>query len=231
MSVRSREVARTRRLSPGLLIIVIGAIILIKAVRPGLLTQQQRSHSDLASLSNPEQAATLPPTVAESGVPALQSNVTENQPVRLVISSLGIDAPIQPVGLVPMVEDGEQYYQWQVPDGPVVGWHKISARLGEPSNTVLNGHNNVYGQVFRNLASLEVGAEVVVYDAERAHTYIVIQNERVAEFGQPLAVRLENARWIQPADEEQITLVSCWPYASNTHRVIVTAEPANKADS
>lgn len=130
-----------------------------------------------------------------------------------------------------MVEDEEHYYQWQVPDGDAVGWHKISARLGEPGNTVLNGHNNVYGQVFKDLASLEVGAEIEVYSAENSYAYVVTQKEVVAEFGQPLSARLENASWIQPGDEEQITLVSCWPYISNTHRVIVVAKPANKVPS
>lgn len=242
MSIQSGEETKTRRLSPGLLIIVLGTIIFIKALHPGLLTQQQGSHSDLVNHSNSEQAITVlpespkanrpvPSTIAGSDSPTLPSNFTKNQPVRLVISSLGIDAPIQPVGLVPMVEDGERYYQWEVPDGLAIGWHKISARLGESGNTVLNGHNNVYGQVFRDLASLEVGAEIVVYDAEKSHTYKVTQSEIVAEFGQPLAVRLENASWIQPRDEEQITLVSCWPYASNTHRVIIVAKPAIKAAS
>jgi LPXTG-site transpeptidase (sortase) family protein len=242
VSIRSREETKTRRLSPGLLIIILGAIIFIKALHPGPLTQQQGSHSDPIDQSNSKQVLTMLPespqanrpvtsTIAGSDAPALSSNFTKNQPVRLVISSLGIDTPIQPVGLVPMVEDGERYYQWEVPDGRAVGWHKISARLGESGNTVLNGHNNVYGQVFRDLASLEVGAEIVVYDAEKSHTYIVTQSEIVAEFGQPLAVRLENARWIQPGDEEQITMVSCWPYASNTHRVIVVAKPASKTAS
>lgn len=242
MSIRSGEETRTRRFSPGLLIIVLGAIIFIKALHPGLLTQQRGSHLESDGQSNSDQAITMlpespqanrpvPSTVAGSNASTLHSNFTKNQPVRLVISSLDIDAPIQPVGLVPMVEDGERYYQWQVPDGLAVGWHKISARLGESGNTVLNGHNNVYGQVFKDLASLEVGAEIVVYDAEKSHTYIVTQSEIVAEFGQPLAVRLENASWIQPGDEEQITLVSCWPYATNTHRVIVVAKPAIKSAS
>jgi sortase A len=37
--------------------------------------------------------------------------------------------------------------------------------------------------------------------------------------------RLENARWIGPFPDERLTLVTCWPYTNNTHRVIVIAKP------
>lgn len=241
MSVRSGKVARTRRFSPTLLIIAIGAIILIEGLSPGLLTQQLGSHSDLPGQSNLEQAIPMLPetplenqelgsTAVDSGAPALQSNLTDNQPVRLVISALGVDAPIQPVELAPVAEGGNRYFQWQVPDGRAVGWHKAGARLGEPGNTVLNGHNNIHGQVFKDLADLEVGAEIVVHGAERSYAYMVTQKEIVAELGKPLSKRLENAHWIQPTDEERITLVSCWPYVSNTHRVIIMAEPADNVE-
>jgi len=38
-------------------------------------------------------------------------------------------------------------------------------------------------------------------------------------------VRQENARWIAPTDDERLTLVTCWPYTNNTHRVVVVAKP------
>ncbi len=43
--------------------------------------------------------------------------------------------------------------------------------------------------------------------------------------GQPDEVRRENARWIQPTEDERITLTTCWPYTSNTHRLIIVAKP------
>ena len=42
---------------------------------------------------------------------------------------------------------------------------------------------------------------------------------------QPLEVRRQNATWIQPTLDERLTLVTCWPYTNNTHRLIVVAEP------
>jgi sortase A len=43
---------------------------------------------------------------------------------------------------------------------------------------------------------------------------------------EPEAVRLENAKWIGPFNEERLTLITCWPFNSNTHRLIVIAKPA-----
>ena len=38
-------------------------------------------------------------------------------------------------------------------------------------------------------------------------------------------MREENGRWIQPSDDERLTLVTCWPADSNTHRLILVAVP------
>ena len=43
----------------------------------------------------------------------------------------------------------------------------------------------------------------------------------------PWAQRVENARWIGHFDDERITMVSCWPYSGNTHRLFVVAKPDN----
>jgi hypothetical protein len=51
------------------------------------------------------------------------------------------------------------------------------------------------------------------------------------EKDQPLDVRLENARWILPSEDERITLVTCWPQDSNTHRLVIVAVPFSTAQS
>ena len=114
-----------------------------------------------------------------------------------------------------------------MPSGYSVGWHNTSASLGEPGNTVLNGHNNIYGNVFQDLVDLAPGDEVILYDSDKPHVFRVTQREILKERGQPLGVRVDNARWIQPLVDERITLVSCWPFTSNSHRLIVVAEPVD----
>jgi LPXTG-site transpeptidase (sortase) family protein len=144
---------------------------------------------------------------------------------RLVIPTIGVDAPIQPVGLLDMEENGQSYQQWQVPSDYAIGWHRSSAWLGSPGNTVLNGHNNVHGAVFRDLVDVEFGDEIVVHEDQQTYRYQVAHREVLEESDQPLSVRLDNAKWMMPTADERLTIISCWPYVGNTHRVIVVATP------
>jgi LPXTG-site transpeptidase (sortase) family protein len=43
--------------------------------------------------------------------------------------------------------------------------------------------------------------------------------------GEAPEVRKANGRWIGQFDDQRLTLVTCWPYTSNTHRVVVIAKP------
>ncbi len=149
------------------------------------------------------------------------------QPVRLEIPALDIDAPIVRVGLKPVVKQGNDYLQWQVPDGYILGWHESSATLGHAGNTVLNGHNNIFGSVFKDLIDLELGDRIVIHDSDSIHEYTVVDTKLLPENGQPPSVRAANARWIGTSGDERITLVSCWPFTSNDNRIIVVARPTN----
>jgi LPXTG-site transpeptidase (sortase) family protein len=145
----------------------------------------------------------------------------------LEIPAIGVNAPIQSVGLIELEEDGQHYQQWQVPNAYAVGRHATSAGFGAAGNTVLNGHNNVYGSVFRDLVDLELGDEIIAYEDGRAYHYQVAYREVVEEKDQPLDVRLNNAKWMFPTADERLTLISCWPDIGATHRVIVVAKPVN----
>ncbi len=147
------------------------------------------------------------------------------QPQRLVIPSIGLDAPVSSIGLSPVEINEETFYQWQVPQDYRAGWHNTSARLGQVGNTVLNGHHNIAGEVFRYLIDLEEGNEIIIYDNDQEYTYQVSQIELLPERGQSVEVRQENAQWILPTDDERITLVTCWPYEDNSHRLVVVAKP------
>ncbi|MBN1246965.1 MAG: sortase, partial [Anaerolineae bacterium] len=88
------------------------------------------------------------------------------------------------------------------------------------------GHNTGKGEVFRYLYRVEVGAEVLVAgeDAE-VYAYRVGEKYILREAGQPLAARLENARYIQQTPDERLTLVTCHPYGSLANRLILIAYP------
>jgi LPXTG-site transpeptidase (sortase) family protein len=148
------------------------------------------------------------------------------EPARILIPTIDLVAPVSPISLEAISSNGQTYYQWPVPNEFRAGWHDNSARLGQPGNTVLNGHHNIYGQVFRHLVDLEAGDEIILEDGTgQTYTYYVVQKEIFPERGQPLAVRLENARWMDSSDDERLTLVTCWPFTDNSHRLVVVALP------
>jgi len=149
-------------------------------------------------------------------------------PKRLIIPAIGLDAPIQAAAMDEIEIEGVTYQQWMAPDSAAIGWNTTSARLAVPGNTVLNGHHNVHGEVFEKLVELEIGDEIWVQSGESIFVYIVGATTILPERNEPLEKRLENARWIQPSQDERLTLVTCWPPNGNTHRVIVVAVPLDK---
>jgi LPXTG-site transpeptidase (sortase) family protein len=167
----------------------------------------------------------LPSVASVDEAPRFLGNNAPDQPTRLIIPNLGVDSPVRPVGLVPVERNGQRFLQWEVPNDYHVGWHTSSAPLGQPGNTVLNGHNNIHGEVFRDLIKIEAGHRIIVYDNVRAYEYVVQKKVLLQENGQPISARLMNARWIEPTFDERLTLVSCWPYATNDHRLVVVAMP------
>ena len=142
-----------------------------------------------------------------------------------MIESIGLSAPVVPVGQHPLRVGKQVYSQWDVPDVFAAGWHQNSAPLGQPGNTVLNGHHNVNGEVFRYLIEVEPGDRVILESQGRRFEYIAVQTMTLLEEGQPLEVRQENARWILPTEDERVTLITCWPYHASTHRLVLIAMP------
>lgn len=161
-----------------------------------------------------------PPAPAPNPVPASGDGI----PTRLVVESVGIDTKVIPVGWQVVEQSGHQYSIWQVADY-AAGWHETTAHLGQPGNTVMAGHHNVNGEVFRDLVNVEVGDRVTVYAGDQKFDYVVDLKTIVKEKGEPIEVRQRNAQWIASTTDERLTLVTCWPYTNNTHRVIVVAKP------
>jgi sortase A len=144
------------------------------------------------------------------------------------VPSLGVDAAVVPVSRRETTVEGKTQAIWGVPDAGAAGWHDTSARLGEPGNIVLNGHNTGHGEVFRDLYRLEVGDEITLSSDEVSRTYHVSQTLILPEAGQPLGTRLANARYVLPTDDSRLTLVTCHPYGSLCNRLIVIARPAER---
>jgi sortase A len=154
------------------------------------------------------------------------------QPLWIYVAEIALEAPIIPATsvTVEMEEDGKTYefIQWEAPDEFAVGWHSSSARLGKLGNTVLNGHHNVYGRVFRNLVYLQEGDFIQVYGSDdKWYTYVIANKMVLPEWNVPLETRIENAAWTLPSQDERLTLITCWPEQSASHRLIIVARPVH----
>lgn len=125
------------------------------------------------------------------------------QPRIIEIPGIGVNAPI-----VPGVYDWEQLKRG-------VGYHTGSALPGETGNMVLAAHNDIYGEIFRDLDKLSPGDEFTVSTGGRAYTYVVTK----IEFVEPTDVDV-----MQPTDYASATLISCYPYRINTQRIVVFAD-------
>lgn len=123
------------------------------------------------------------------------------QAIRIQIPALSVDAPV-------VQGDGWQ----QLKKG--VGQHIGSVNPGENGNVVLSAHNDIFGEIFRDLDKLELGDEIVLYTNQRSHTYIVTESQVV----EPTRVEV-----MAPTTQPTATLISCYPYLVDDQRIVITA--------
>jgi sortase A len=177
--------------------------------------------------SLPATPTAVPPTrtpAPTSPAPSIRPPPATAPPGRIVVPAIGMDASVVPVGWKTVEENGQTFTEWEVADY-AAGWHETSAYPGNIGNTVIAGHHNIRGEVFRYVVNLEPGDIVDLYVGQTVYRYVVTEKYILKEKGMPPEVRQENARWIAPTDDERLTLVTCWPYTNNTHRVVVVAKP------
>ncbi len=190
-------------------------------------TPDRPAPTDIPSATPPPPATATPLPIVTStptATPAPATPMPSDPPQRLVIPAIKLDAPVLAVGWKLTQVDGGWEVAWQVPSG-AAGWHLTSALPGRPGNTVLSGHHNIEGLVFRDLHKLQAGDEVILYAGPLELHYRVTETMILQEKGASPAQRAENARWIESFPDERLTLVTCWPADNNTHRVVVVALP------
>jgi sortase A len=174
-------------------------------------------------------------TTADDGAPAQAAAPTANPAGEwslpdhvevsywLSIPRLNLEAPVVAYAPRPVEEDGGlDVLRLPVPNSYSVAWDTTSATPGFGGNTVLTGHNNLYGAVFGNLQDLSYGDEVAVWSEFGVFSYYVSIIEYLEEEGQPLTVRHQNAGWLENTADQRVTLITCWP-RNGTHRLVVVA--------
>ncbi len=87
------------------------------------------------------------------------------------------------------------------------------------------GHNNIYGAVFQRLSELSAGTRIDVWLDGALTAYSVSEVLILEEAHATPEQRAANLRYLDPTTDTRLTLVSCWPEAGNSHRVVVIAYP------
>ncbi len=161
-----------------------------------------------------------PPDAQRQSEPApipmhLQSLVAEITPLpvptpgpeqarRVVIPSLAVDAP---------VVEGDDWESLKKGAGHHIG----SANPGERGNCIISAHNDIYGEIFRDLPDMGVGDEIFVHTETQQYRYVVDQTRII------LPHAPDASSVMAPTHTPVLTLISCYPYGVDSHRIIVIA--------
>lgn len=183
------------------------------------------------TLPAPTPVAEPPTPLPEPTLPILAQPtrpVASSPPTRLVIPKIDVDIPVLTVGVKLLERAGRTTAVWaDVPNAG--GFHETSALPGQPGNTVINGHRDIAGSVFRHLNRVEVGDEIVLYVQDIPFPYRVTETLVVPQTFASAGQRAENQRLIGYMPEERLTLVTCTPVGLATHRLLVIARPPDQA--
>jgi LPXTG-site transpeptidase (sortase) family protein len=251
-----RRTSATELLALGLGAAIVVAVLFVGIVLVSRLRVGPGMGADFPAVAEPErvvaqvpstQVPTFTPTASPTPVPpvaptgsptpipeptlpvptAVARPPADSPPTRLVIPKIDVDIPVLPVGTKTIRERGKPKLVWaDVPNAG--GFHQTSAYPGNAGNTVINGHRDILGAVFRRLDRVEMGDEIVLYVGDIAYPYRVTQTLVVPSTFASAAQRAENLELIGYMPEERLTLITCTPVRLATHRLLVIAKPPDR---
>jgi sortase A len=215
-----------------LLIVEVGAVV-------GLLFVLFSGVGALQSLNQEVAAARLPasPTPLITAVVLPSGHTPPTSPGGAQPNESEIPAHLRPlVQAMPAPEiptpSASQAQRIHIPAlwdsaAPVVqgdGWEQLkkgvaqhigTANPGDAGNVVLSAHNDIFGELFRDLDRLKPGDDVILWTGVRQYVYKVTGLQIV----EPTMVSV-----MEPTTRATVTLISCYPYLVDTQRIVVTAE-------
>lgn len=165
-----------------------------------------------------ESSNTQKPTGAPAVSPATEQVVADpSHPVRMIISSIGVNAPVEGLGTTPegLIAVPKAY--------GLVGWYNKSSIPGKPGPTVLVGHYaGGNGAVFDKLANLNDGDLITTTDGRgKSLTYRVIAKNEYQKDNVPMAQIFKSSK------ESRLEIITCagkWQSKTYSNRLVVTAE-------
>ena len=224
---------RNKKVVDGFLLTVevLAVLGLIFVLFNGLDILQELNREVALALEQP----TLTPTPLIKAVVLPSGHTPPNSPGGSKPNTEEIPEHLQPVvqsyGEVPIPTQGPQHaIRLQIPkidqDVPVVegdGWEQLkkgvghhvnSANPGEEGNVVLSAHNDIHGEIFRDLDQLEEGDLIVLFSERKSFTYVV---EGI------FIVEPTQVEFLETTQDPTTTLISCYPYLVDSKRIVVTA--------
>lgn len=222
-----------RYIFDGLLLLVeIGAIIgLVVILLNGLDILDRLNQEAIIALEQP----TLTPTPLIIAIVLPSGHTSPDTPGGARPNEAEIPQHLQPLvqslGRRPIPTPGpEQAVRIQIPaihvDAPVVqgdGWEQLKKGVGqhigtfnpgEEGNIVLSAHNDIFGEIFRDLDKLQPGDIITLFTSQRTYTYVITSSKIV----EPTQVEV-----MAPTTTATLTLVSCYPYRVDDMRIAIIA--------
>lgn len=142
-------------------------------------------------------------------------------PISLAIEELGILAAV-------VVVQTDDTFTIVTPREEV-GYYALTPKIGTGGNSVMIGHV-APGRVFNKLLDAQIGQIIRITDEKQQQHYYQI-NEIVRfpfEIGSPEDHQIGFA-YVYDNSEERITLVTCYPEYTWTHRFVVRAVPVSES--
>lgn len=225
--------SRTRRLLDGLLLIVEVSAVLgfIFILFNGLNLIKELNQEAVAGMEQP----TLTPTPLIVALVLPSGHTPPNSPGGAQPNDAEIPEHLRPLvqslANIPAPTPGpEQAVRIQIPaiqvDAPVVqgdGWEQLkkgvgqhagTANPGEKGNAVLSAHNDIFGEIFRDLDRLQPGDQIILFTNQRSYTYLVVDT---------LVVEPTDVEVMASTSQPNVTLISCYPYLVDDQRIVVKA--------
>lgn len=208
--------------------IILGCLLSMRLTRQWIDAKIEQNNEYLVSASTP--AFELPPATPLPTFTPTPTPTALPPPlpaIRISIPAINLNTSIEDVSPIETVSYGGEVSSSWASVAYAVGHFDTSGNPGGGRNIVLAGHNNTLGEVFRNLDQLELGDEVILFTEEKTFSYTIQKKYIIPFMTNEEEGNLQLQAYSAPQNSEMVTLISCWPYATNANRIILVAVPSH----